>query len=60
MENTLTKLLNSNSENKLNEHDKMIFKNIQKDLKGREVLFGAEERVGQSIEKLRQENIAER
>lgn len=57
---TLAKFIDAKSDTKLNQHEKIIFKNIQLDLQGREVLFGAEERVGQTLEKVRQANITER
>lgn len=46
--------------NHLDKHEKVTYKLLQQDLAGREVIHAAEERVGEMLEKTRQEKIIER
>ena len=44
----------------VDKHNKVVYQLLNRDLRGREVLYGAEERIGANLEKSRQQKINER
>lgn len=45
---------------KIDQHNKVTYQLLERDMKGRDVLHLAEERIGQDLEKVRQQKIVER
>lgn len=57
---TIKKFTGVNSAFNIDRHNEVTYKLLNRDMTGQNVLFDAEERVGQELERIRQEKILER